>query len=113
MGLCSKRVVLFELVALLAEHFELAWFAVFDGSDSRQSCGWYDTPQHSAHHRAPKLKLAKEAVIEVRDLSFAVFVICRFALAGHPLGHFHLILGKSTSNFLPESTRQIKTLTGR
>jgi hypothetical protein len=42
-------------VALLAEHFALAWVVVFYDSDSRQSYDCYDTPQHSGRRRAQKL----------------------------------------------------------
>jgi hypothetical protein len=61
LGLCSKLVALFELVPLLAEHFELAWVVVFYDSDSRQSCGCYGTLQHLGHRRAPKPASARVA----------------------------------------------------
>ncbi len=57
--LCSKQVDLVELVPLLAEYFEQAWVVVLYDSDSRQSCGCYDTPQHLAHRHAAKPLLAQ------------------------------------------------------
>jgi hypothetical protein len=52
--LCSKRVVLFELVGPVVEYFEFAWVQEFYDSDSRPSYGCYDTLQRLAHHHAPK-----------------------------------------------------------
>jgi hypothetical protein len=64
LGLCSKRAVLFELVALRAEYFELVLVVAFYDSDSHQSCGCYDTPQHLVHHRVPKPVSAIETRIK-------------------------------------------------
>jgi hypothetical protein len=75
LGLCSKRVVHFELAALLAEHFELAWVVVFYDSDSHLSCDWYGTPLHLAHRYAPKPVSALETATLVDVASHLNFVL--------------------------------------
>jgi hypothetical protein len=62
--LCGKWADLFELVALRAEHFELALVAVLYDSDSRLSCGCYDTLQRLVHHHVPKPVSAIETRIK-------------------------------------------------
>jgi hypothetical protein len=69
-------------VALQAEHFELAWVVVFDGSDSRQSCGWYGSPQHLDHRHAPKTIKAKETAKVVKDFSLFSFFRTRLNCVG-------------------------------